>query len=170
MKNKVAVFNPNNHNIENFDCGETSLNKYLKERAHLDHNRNVNRTFIFLNIEDEVMGYFTIAPDTIPKAATPKKFARKVGYQKIGVTLLGRLALDQRFHGKGLSSDLMIHAIKRIYKAHKSNVPSYAIVVDPLSEKAKSYYIHFGFNELRDCNRLYITMHQVEELLSEGGE
>ena len=45
-------------------------------------------------------------------------------------------------------------------------VASYAVVVDPLDEEAKSFYLHYGFTELPDSGKMFIPIRTLDELFA----
>ena len=62
----------------------------------------------------------------------------------IPVVLLGRLAVDKSFHGKGLGTGLLRDAVLRILQAAEI-AGIRAIVVHAISEAAKRFYEKYGF-------------------------
>jgi ribosomal protein S18 acetylase RimI-like enzyme len=57
-------------------------------------------------------------------------------------TLVGRLAIDERFHRKGLGSTLLADAALRVIKG---DVKAFALIVDAKDENAVAFYRHHGF-------------------------
>jgi ribosomal protein S18 acetylase RimI-like enzyme len=55
---------------------------------------------------------------------------------------IGRLAVDQRFHGRGLGAGLLGDAVVRVVEAAPA---SYALVVDAKNDGAVAFYRHHGF-------------------------
>jgi len=72
------------------------------------------------------------------------------------VALLGRLAVDDKFQGKGLGSILLADACQKVVQA--SAVLAVAgIVVDAKDDSARTFYQHFGFMSFRgQPNRLLL--------------
>lgn len=66
--------------------------------------------------------------------ASSRKLPR---YPLIPATLLGRLAVDQRCQGKGCGRFLLADAL---YRAVRSEIASFATVVDAKDESAKHFY------------------------------
>ncbi len=84
------------------------------------------------------------------------------GLQRLPATLIGRLAIDEPLIGKGLGKKLLMDALVRSCHASKT-VASYAVVVDYIDDEAKEFYLRFGFIELLDANRLFLTMTTIKE-------
>jgi hypothetical protein len=49
-----------------------------------------------------VLGYFTLATASVPRAAFPKKYVRGLPPYDLPLILLARLAADRRFAGRGV--------------------------------------------------------------------
>ena len=82
-------------------------------------------------------------------------------------TLLGRLARDGHFKGYGLGELLLMSALSTALE-HSRNVASCAVVVDAKNEKAKDFYVSFGFIHLPagHMNRLFLPMRTVEDMFA----
>ncbi len=82
-------------------------------------------------------------------------------------TLIGRLAVDRAVRGRGLGSDLLVHAIRVAAKQSK-HVASAVIEVDAIDDDVRSFYQKFGFAELPDDARhLYLPMADAKRLVDE---
>ena len=64
--------------------------------------------------------------------------------EPILVILLGQLAVDRNYQGKGLGTDLLIDAGKRALAAAEV-IGARAIIVQALDEQAKAFYGRSGF-------------------------
>ncbi len=87
-------------------------------------------------------------------------------YTVLPTTLLGRLAVDQRFQGKGLGEQLLLDALKRSYDISALEIGSVAIVVDPLDKAGVSFYAQYGFVKLPDRGRMFLPMKTIGRLFS----
>ena len=61
-----------NHNLDNFDCGNNSLNNWLKRYAMQNQRANSARTFVVCN-EDIVVGYYSLAVGSIEHELASKR-------------------------------------------------------------------------------------------------
>ena len=75
------------------------------------------------------------------------------------MTLLGRLARDVNYKGQGIGELLLADALKRAFAA-TSAIASWAVVTDPLNEKAAGFYEGFGFISL-ESGRMFIPMETI---------
>ena len=132
-----------------FDCGEKALDEYLQRYASQDIKRGVARVFMASPAEQPqlVAGFYTLSAASIAAEMLPERLRKKLPRYPVPVALLGRLAVDQQFHGQGLGSILLVDACKRVAAASETLAVA-AIVVDAKSAKAAAFYQHFGFIEL----------------------
>jgi ribosomal protein S18 acetylase RimI-like enzyme len=63
-------------------------------------------------------------------------------YSSFPACLIGRLAVNQQFRGRGLSSSLIVDAIARAVRAEPA---IFALIVDAKDEMALGFYEHLGF-------------------------
>ena len=75
------------------------------------------------------------------------------------VTLLGRLARDSNYKGQGIG-ELLADALRRAYQA-SAIIGVWAVVTDPLNEKARAFYKSFGFISL-ESGRMFIAMETIK--------
>jgi hypothetical protein len=50
------------HLLDGFNCGEPSLNDWLKRRALTNHLNGASRTFVVVDADCYVFGYYALAP------------------------------------------------------------------------------------------------------------
>jgi len=132
-----------------FDYGEKALDEYLQRYASQDIKRGVARVFVASPAEQPqvVAGFHTLSAASIAAEMLPGTLRKKLPRYPVPVALLGRLAVDQQFHGQGLGAILLVDACKRVAAASETLAVA-AIVVDAKSAKAAAFYQHFGFIEL----------------------
>ena len=133
------------HQVESFDCGQDSLNQYLKRFALTNTAAGTARTYVTTSSEEPmVIGYYSLAAASVQKAAAPERVAKGVPNYPIPVVLLARLGVDQRFQGKGLGTALLRDALTRALGA-ADVVGVRAILVHAKDEEAARFYSQFGF-------------------------
>ncbi len=86
---------------------------------------------------DEIAGYFAAAPHLLEREQAPRSIGRGASV-RIPAILLAQLALHQRLHGKGLGSELLVHALTRIVAAARG-AGGRIIVVDAIDERAAAF-------------------------------
>jgi GNAT superfamily N-acetyltransferase len=156
------------HNRVVFSCGIDTLDTYLKKRASQETKKKIAATFVMVESQTSaVIGYYTLSATSILLADLPDETTRKLPkYPNVPATLLGRLAIDDRYQGKGYGELLIIDALRRALQA-TTEVASYAVVVDAINERARSFYKHFEFCAFPDRRlRLFLPMKTMADLFS----
>lgn len=149
--------------LDDFNCGEPILNDWLKHRALKNQASGASRTFILCTEDQQVVGYYALSAGSISHESAPTRFKRNMP-DPIPVAVLGRLAVDLEWQGKGLGQDLLADAIKRISIA-SDQLGIRAIVVHALHEKAKNFYTSRGFRQSpTDALDLLITLDEARRL------
>lgn len=153
------------HKKSEFDCGNELLTSYFKNQANQDVKRLLSRCFVIIDNDNGVKGYYTISSSSINRDLIPENIKSKLprSYTDIPVILLGRLARDNKHKGDGIGEMLLLDALKRCYDV-SLNLGCMAVIVDPIDEKAKDFYLKYGFILLPDSNRMFISMATVFKL------
>lgn len=158
------------HDRGAFSCGVESLDRYLHQQARQDERRNVARVFVMADPDtDVVAGYYTLSMTSLELSGLPGEVARRLPrYPVVPAALIGRLAVDRRFHGRGLGSLLLLDACRRALDA-SAEVAAVAVVVDAIDDGAQRFYEHHDFRPLTgDGRRLFLPMATIAKLF--GGE
>jgi len=116
------------HQLEGFDCGNATLNRWLQQRALANERPGVWRTVVLCPDEDSnVIAYACLsAGATLP------------------IVVLGRLAVDRRHQGQGLGRDLVADALRCSLVARRL-IGARALLVHAIDEQAAAFYRSLGF-------------------------
>lgn len=154
------------HNVDNFDCGEPTLNDWLKKRAAKNNAADASRCFVICDHHNEVVGYYCLSAGAIHRESAPKSMRRNMP-ESLPVLVLGRLAIDKNYHNKGLGSALLRDAmIRSVSIAQEAGV--FAILIHSLSDKAKQFYMSRGFIESPlQTMTLFMTLATIRTILAE---
>jgi predicted GNAT family N-acyltransferase len=148
---------------DQFDCGKEPLNNYIQRNATKDVKNGTCTCFVIINDVNEVLGYYTLSTESIPIEDAPPAFQKKIKYQYVPVILLGRLAIDKNQFGKGLGKLLLANSLKRSLNVAINHIGAVAVIVDPIDQEAKEYYLKYGFIELPDSGRMFMSMKTIEK-------
>lgn len=154
------------HKKSEFTCGVEMLDDYLHKQANQDIRRKLTACFVLIDEGKELIkGYYTLSNNSIPLNKIPTDFKKKLpkSYTSIPTTLLGRLAVDERYKGQGLGKLLLVDALYRSYEI-SSSVGSYAVVVDPIDQSAVEFYSKYGFILLPDSGKMFLPMQTIKSL------
>ena len=136
------------HDRAAFNSGSEPLDRYLREQVTQDVRRRVAACFVALADGQRIAGYYTLASASLLLADLPSSTAKKLPrYPTVPTIRMGRLAVDQACKGQGLGGALLADALDR---ASRSEIASYALMVDAKDESAAAFYRHHGFIALHD--------------------
>ena len=130
------------HEVEGFSCGVESLDVWLKRRALKNQITGASRTFVICE-STSVMAYYALASSAVVVNAAPGRFRRNMP-DPIPVVVLGRLAVDVAWHGRRIGRAMVRDACMRVLQAAET-IGIRGIVVHALSNEAKTFYEHVGF-------------------------
>jgi GNAT superfamily N-acetyltransferase len=131
------------HDFGDFDCGEISLDNWLKRRARANQVSGASRTYVVCE-NNRVAGYYALASGVVTVDSAPGRFRRNMP-DPIPVAILARLAVDHDWQGRGIGRALFRDAARRVSQA-ADVIGIRGIVVHAISEEAKKFYVALGFD------------------------
>jgi GNAT superfamily N-acetyltransferase len=131
------------HRLEEFACGETVLDDWLKRRAMANQLNGASRTFVVADQDSRVCGYYAMAAGAVSHQMATSSVRRKMP-DPIPVMVLARLAVDRRAQGMHLGAAMLQDAVNRAV-AVSQNAGVRALLVHALNDRAKQFYEHYGF-------------------------
>ncbi|TAN64343.1 GNAT family N-acetyltransferase [bacterium] len=149
-----------------FSCGNDALDRYLREQASQDVKKRVATIFVLTEASgNTVIGYYTLAAGNVDLGEWPEALKKKLPlYPVVPVTLLGRLAVDKKHHGRKLGEYLLMDALWRCSTVAKE-IASLAVIVDAIDDKARRFYEHYGFRVFpKQSDRLFLHMQTIHEM------
>jgi len=132
------------HDCSGFDCGEPTLNEWLKRRALANQITGASRTFVLVGELNRVLGYYALAVGAVAHIDATGAVRRNMP-DPVPVMVLGRLAVDLSCQGKKLGVALLKDAVLRTV-AVSENAGMRALLVHALNESARQFYIQYGFS------------------------
>lgn len=155
------------HDRAAFSCGEASLDDYLQTKARKECELGYSAVFVLspTDTPTKVSGYYTLSSLSLELTDIPERLRKRFPkYPLVPTTLLGRLARSLDHKGQEFGEHLLLDALDRAQRAAES-IGSHAVVVDPLSGKAKAFYEGYGFIPMAgDTQRLYLPMATIKKL------
>lgn len=131
------------HDLSSFDCGEETLNVWLRKRALSNHKQGASKTYVICE-KNRVIGFYSLATGVVSSTKAVGSIKRNMP-DPIPMILLGRLAVDQTCQGKGLGQALLKDAILRTLQA-ADIVGIRGLFVHAISDEAKRFYENNGFH------------------------
>ncbi|MFC3414237.1 GNAT family N-acetyltransferase [Algoriphagus hitonicola] len=154
------------HKKSEFSCGKEMPDSYIQEQANQDIKRKLSACFVIAQEKIKLIkGYYTLSNSSIPLNLIPSEIQKKLPktYRSIPTILLGRLAIDIQFQGKGIGKLLLVDALKRCHDISKS-LGSFAVIVDPIDPDAEEFYTKYGFIKLPDSGKMFLPMKTISQL------
>jgi GNAT superfamily N-acetyltransferase len=152
------------HELEAFESGVATLDEWLKRRARRNELEGASRTFVIC-AGNRVVGYYSLAAGSVLHVVATGKVRRNMP-DPVPALLLGRLAVDQAWSGKGLGADLLSDAILRAIGAAES-IGVRAILVHAISDTARAFYEKHGFRSSPvGPMTLMVTIDEARRMLS----
>jgi GNAT superfamily N-acetyltransferase len=134
------------HDRSRFDCGVPELNAFLKATARQHAHKGISRTFVLSEPERPaiIFGYFTLTLCEVRTDHLPAAYAKKYPQHGLPAVRLGRLAVAEKYQGKGYGGLLLAEAIHRtVLIAEQAGL--IGLFVDAKDERAHKFYERFGF-------------------------
>ena len=153
------------HQRTGFHCEEATLTRYLQQQAGQDMRRRLSVCFVATNDSNKVFGYYTLSSMSLSRKSIPEAYVKHIpAHYDIPLVLLGRLARDISVKGQGIGEMLLLDALKRACRISTAHMGAVAVVVDPIHDKAASFYELYGFIRLPERNMMFLPMKQIELL------
>src|ERR1700752_4351842 len=100
------------HDLDGFSCGKPLLDRWLKTRALSNQEKGFTAVLV-VHEANRVIGYYGLAPTAIVPSILPRSIRTGQPPDPVPCLLLGQLATDQNWIGKGIGPGLMKHALQR---------------------------------------------------------
>lgn len=130
------------HDAEAFDCGDETLNDWLRRRAPRNQREGSSRTWVVTQM-DQVVAYCASSTAVVARSAATKRAARNQP-DPLPAMLLGRLAVDLRHQGQGFAAALLKHFLLTALEVAELTGLR-LVLVHAKDEQASGFYRHFGF-------------------------
>ncbi len=149
-------------NRANFDCGEDSLNLWLKSQSGQQEKRGKTKTFLARrDTESNVVGYYSSVIAQVEASDSAHLLGVGTGRYPVSAVLIARLAVDTKQQGNGLGSRLLVHALRGAV-AISEHAGLEVVIVDALNTDAMAFYRRYGFASFADDPlRLFVTLKQI---------
>lgn len=160
------------HETLGFDCGDPSLDSWLKDRALAWSKQGLARAYVAVERgASVVIGYYTLSSHHVTYDALPQRDQRGLPRIHVPAVLLGRLAVDRSAQGKRLGAALLSNAMARTLKLADATDAAIGIRVFEVEayESARGFYLHHGFRPLEDDrNHLFLSLKEMRRLQRDG--
>ena len=131
------------HDVSDVSCGKPALDRWLKTRA-LSNQEKGFTAVIVVHENNKVVGYYGLAPTAIIPGRLPRSIRTGQPPDPVPCLLLGQLATDERWSGRGIGTGLVKHALQRCVTA-ASLVGGRALIVNAVDDEAAIFWKQRGF-------------------------
>ena len=129
------------HDTGPFASTRDTLNVWLKRHA-LKNEGRTSRTYVVAQ-GTRVVGFYALAAGGVTRD-TPPRSVRHDSPSTVPLVVLGRLATDQTFEGRGIGSGMLRDAIARTLRS-AGEIGVRGLVVHALDDDATKFYLRYGF-------------------------
>lgn len=130
------------HDLADFNSGEPQWDDWLRRRARANQASGASRTYVVCE-NQRVVAYYALASGAVKAAEAPGRIRRNMP-EPIPVAVLGRLAIDQAYQGRGLGRALVRDAGLRLLNAAEI-MGIRGVLVHAISQDARAFYEAVGF-------------------------
>ena len=131
------------HSVDDFDCGEDALNRFLSRFALPNQQASASQTYIGL-ADDTIVGFYTLVVSEVAYDDAPERLKKGLARHPVPLMLLARLAVSQVWQGKGIGAGLLKDAMLRTTQAAEIGGIR-ALAAHAKNDAACAFYEHFGF-------------------------
>jgi GNAT superfamily N-acetyltransferase len=136
------------HDVARFSCGQPVLDRWLKTRALANQEKGFTVVMV-VHDAGRVVGYYGLAPTAVVATVLPRSIRTGQPPDPIPCLLLGQLATDTAYAGRGVGSGLLKHALVRCVAGARL-IGGRALVVHALDDQAAAFWRRRGFLPSRD--------------------
>jgi GNAT superfamily N-acetyltransferase len=152
------------HVLTEFSSGVSSLDDWLRRRALKYESSGASRSYVVCAGAKRVVGYYALATGAVAHVRATSK-ARRNMPDPVPVMVLGRLAVDQAYQGRGIGQGMLRDAILRTIQA--ADIAGIrALLVHAISDEARKFYERCGFQSSAiDPMTLMITLESAKRAI-----
>ena len=148
------------HDLLAFDCGKPALNEWLRTYALSNQAKGFTRVMVVCH-DLRIVGFYGLAPTAVPPAILSRAVRTGRPPDPVPCILLGQLAVDRIYGGKGIGSALLRHALERCVMASES-IGGRAVIVRAIDRDAEAFWKSCGFiPALSDSSVLFRSMADI---------
>ena len=136
------------HDVSEFSCGYSTLDNWLKTRALSNQQKGFTAVMV-VHQDGRVVGYYGLAPTAVVPSVLPRSIRTGQPPDPIPCLLLGQLATDLQWAGRGIGTGLLKHALARCVQA-ASLIGGRALMVNAIDDEAARFWARRGFIASKD--------------------
>ena len=136
------------HDVAPFSCGNPALDHWLRTRALSNQEKGFTAVMV-VHEAGRVAGYYGLAPTAVMPAIMPRSIRTGQPPDPVPCLLLGQLATDTAWAGRGVGTGLLKHALSRCVAAARL-VGGRALIVKAVDDEAGAFWTRRSFLPSKD--------------------
>lgn len=155
------------HDVADFSCGKPTLDHWLKTRALSNQEKGFTAVLV-VHDGGRVVGFYGLAPTAVVPSVLPRAIRTGQPPDPVPCLLLGQLATDRAWAGRGIGTGLVKHALQRCVEA-AALIGGRALMVKAIDEEAARFWRRRGFMPSKDDP--LVTFRSIGDIAASlGGE
>jgi GNAT superfamily N-acetyltransferase len=152
------------HPLDDFNCGDEALNRFLSRYALPNQQANASQTYLAL-ADDRVIGFYTLVVGEVAFEDAADRLKKGLARHPIPVMLLARMGVDVTWQGQRIGSGLLKDAIRRTVQA--ADIAGIrAFIVHAKNEQVRDWYQRFDLiPSPTDPLHLYVLVKDLQRAL-----
>ena len=136
------------HDVSQFACGKPALDHWLKTRA-LSNQEKGFTAVVVVHEAGRIVGYYGLAPTAVVANVLPRSIRSGQPPNPAPCLLLGQLATNLGWAGRGIGTGLLKDALKRCVTA-AALIGGRALMVNAVDDEAAAFWRRRGFIPSKD--------------------
>jgi GNAT superfamily N-acetyltransferase len=136
------------HDVTQFSCGQPALDHWLKTRALANQEKGFTVVMV-VHDAGRAVGCYGLAPTAVVPTVMPRRVRTGQPPDPVPCLLLGQLATDTAYAGRGIGTGLLKHALARCVAGARL-IGGRALVVHALDDQAAAFWRRRGFLPSKD--------------------
>jgi len=156
------------HNLQYFECGEPSLDNWLRSSALRNQRSGDSRTYVCV-INGEIAGFYAICTAAARRSDLPGDLRRNAP-DPVPMMLIAQLAVGSRHRGTGLGERLLSDALRRLARL-SAEVGFRAVATHPIDAEVQGFYARFRFKLVPDAQPplMVLPLHKLLAAIAAEG-
>lgn len=142
--------------LNEFDWGIDALDWFLSRYASKNDILGIGKTFVALDVNDRICGYFTLSTAQVAYQEMPDDFKGKLPKYPIPALRIARLAVDRNQQGKGIGKWLLAQAFRKVLQV--ADITGLYLIIVDAKETSRSFYERYGFLKLSNADLSYFML------------
>ena len=159
------------HDRNAFRCGEEALDRYFQTQVTQDIRRRITNCFVAVEAQTgQVAAFYTLSAASVALTKLPPEETKRLPrYPTLPAVRVGRLAVDEKFQGRGLAAAMLMNAVHRTMQVRAA---AFTLLVDAKNDRGVAFYQRHGFRALESQPRtLFLPLATAQKaLLKKSGQ